>query len=119
MGSVSPHENWALPAEGPRVIPSRPQQRRQVCSPDRVTLYGLMVKPIQRFPQFILLLQVPPGVPAAPNPQGALWASHPTSTHPSAVGRGGPYTLLPSPSVHSWRVPIELDSLFSTSSVEC
>ncbi|XP_039698015.1 rho guanine nucleotide exchange factor 10-like protein isoform X5 [Pteropus medius] len=31
--------------------------RRQVCSPDRVTLYGLMVKPIQRFPQFILLLQ--------------------------------------------------------------
>ncbi|XP_025781016.1 rho guanine nucleotide exchange factor 10-like protein, partial [Puma concolor] len=35
-------------------------KRRQVCSPDRVTLYGLMVKPIQRFPQFILLLQVPP-----------------------------------------------------------
>ncbi|XP_073075341.1 rho guanine nucleotide exchange factor 10 isoform X2 [Manis javanica] len=26
-------------------------------SPDRVTLYGLMMKPIQRFPQFILLLQ--------------------------------------------------------------
>ncbi|XP_040318655.1 rho guanine nucleotide exchange factor 10-like protein isoform X13 [Herpailurus yagouaroundi] len=33
-------------------------KRRQVCSPDRVTLYGLMVKPIQRFPQFILLLQL-------------------------------------------------------------
>ncbi|XP_006883661.1 PREDICTED: rho guanine nucleotide exchange factor 10-like protein [Elephantulus edwardii] len=32
-------------------------KRRQICSPDRVTLYGLMVKPIQRFPQFILLLQ--------------------------------------------------------------
>ncbi|XP_055978547.1 rho guanine nucleotide exchange factor 10-like protein isoform X1 [Sorex fumeus] len=32
-------------------------KRRQLCSPDRVTLYGLMVKPIQRFPQFILLLQ--------------------------------------------------------------
>uniref|UniRef100_A0A2I3H5P8 Rho guanine nucleotide exchange factor 10 like n=1 Tax=Nomascus leucogenys TaxID=61853 RepID=A0A2I3H5P8_NOMLE len=32
-------------------------KRRQVCSADRVTLYGLMVKPIQRFPQFILLLQ--------------------------------------------------------------
>ncbi|XP_037684294.1 rho guanine nucleotide exchange factor 10-like protein isoform X3 [Choloepus didactylus] len=32
-------------------------KRRQVSSPDRVTLYGLMVKPIQRFPQFILLLQ--------------------------------------------------------------
>lgn len=41
------------------------QQRRQVCSPDRVTLYGLMVKPIQRFPQFILLLQVSRQVPAA------------------------------------------------------
>ncbi|KAM4772475.1 LOW QUALITY PROTEIN: rho guanine nucleotide exchange factor 10 [Rhinophrynus dorsalis] len=25
--------------------------------PDRITLYGLMMKPIQRFPQFILLLQ--------------------------------------------------------------
>lgn len=32
-------------------------KRRQVCSVDRVTLYGLMVKPVQRFPQFILLLQ--------------------------------------------------------------
>ena len=32
-------------------------KRRQVCSTDRVTLYGLMVKPVQRFPQFILLLQ--------------------------------------------------------------
>ncbi|MBN3310625.1 ARHGA factor, partial [Amia calva] len=29
----------------------------QECSSDRVTLYGLMMKPIQRFPQFILLLQ--------------------------------------------------------------
>lgn len=29
-----------------------------MASTDRVTLYGLMVKPIQRFPQFILLLQV-------------------------------------------------------------
>ncbi|XP_019367473.1 PREDICTED: rho guanine nucleotide exchange factor 10-like protein isoform X2 [Gavialis gangeticus] len=32
-------------------------KKRQMSSPDRVTLYGLMVKPIQRFPQFILLLQ--------------------------------------------------------------
>ncbi|XP_075762296.1 rho guanine nucleotide exchange factor 10-like protein isoform X8 [Pelodiscus sinensis] len=32
-------------------------KKRQMTSPDRVTLYGLMVKPIQRFPQFILLLQ--------------------------------------------------------------
>ncbi|KFZ69543.1 Rho guanine nucleotide exchange factor 10-like, partial [Podiceps cristatus] len=32
-------------------------QKRQMASADRVTLYGLMVKPIQRFPQFILLLQ--------------------------------------------------------------
>ncbi|KAI1231373.1 hypothetical protein IHE44_0007819 [Lamprotornis superbus] len=35
-----------------------PWQKRQMASADRVTLYGLMVKPIQRFPQFILLLQV-------------------------------------------------------------
>ncbi|KAM4650704.1 rho guanine nucleotide exchange factor 10-like protein isoform 2-T3 [Discoglossus pictus] len=32
-------------------------RKKQTASPDRVTLYGLMVKPIQRFPQFILLLQ--------------------------------------------------------------
>ncbi|KAM6402721.1 rho guanine nucleotide exchange factor 10-like protein isoform 7-T7 [Rhynochetos jubatus] len=32
-------------------------KKRQMASTDRVTLYGLMVKPIQRFPQFILLLQ--------------------------------------------------------------
>ena len=35
-----------------------PLQHRQEISADRVTLYGLMMKPIQRFPQFILLLQV-------------------------------------------------------------
>lgn len=33
-------------------------QHRQESSSDRMTLYGLMMKPIQRFPQFILLLQV-------------------------------------------------------------
>lgn len=33
-------------------------QQRQETSKDRLTLYGLMMKPIQRFPQFILLLQV-------------------------------------------------------------
>ncbi|KAM4613432.1 rho guanine nucleotide exchange factor 10-like protein [Polymixia lowei] len=32
-------------------------KKKQACSLDRITLYGLMVKPIQRFPQFILLLQ--------------------------------------------------------------
>lgn len=32
-------------------------KRKQASSLDRITLYGLMVKPIQRFPQFILLLQ--------------------------------------------------------------
>uniref|UniRef100_A0A6Q2Z6Y0 Rho guanine nucleotide exchange factor 10 n=1 Tax=Esox lucius TaxID=8010 RepID=A0A6Q2Z6Y0_ESOLU len=32
-------------------------KHRQETSSDRVTLYGLMMKPIQRFPQFILLLQ--------------------------------------------------------------
>lgn len=31
--------------------------KSQDCSSDRITLYGLMMKPIQRFPQFILLLQ--------------------------------------------------------------
>lgn len=31
--------------------------KSQEASPDRVTLYSLMMKPIQRFPQFILLLQ--------------------------------------------------------------
>ncbi|KAL7408047.1 hypothetical protein ABVT39_017369 [Epinephelus coioides] len=31
--------------------------KKQAASVDRITLYGLMVKPIQRFPQFILLLQ--------------------------------------------------------------
>uniref|UniRef100_A0A8C7CHT0 Rho guanine nucleotide exchange factor 10 n=1 Tax=Oncorhynchus kisutch TaxID=8019 RepID=A0A8C7CHT0_ONCKI len=32
-------------------------KQRQDTSSDRATLYGLMMKPIQRFPQFILLLQ--------------------------------------------------------------
>ncbi|KAG7226722.1 hypothetical protein INR49_014070, partial [Caranx melampygus] len=32
-------------------------KKKQANSVDRITLYGLMVKPIQRFPQFILLLQ--------------------------------------------------------------
>ncbi|XP_072521489.1 rho guanine nucleotide exchange factor 10-like protein isoform X2 [Salminus brasiliensis] len=32
-------------------------KKKQSSSADRITLYGLMVKPIQRFPQFILLLQ--------------------------------------------------------------
>ncbi|KAI5612296.1 rho guanine nucleotide exchange factor 10-like protein isoform X1 [Silurus asotus] len=32
-------------------------KKKQAVSTDRITLYGLMVKPIQRFPQFILLLQ--------------------------------------------------------------
>lgn len=38
--------------------PSCRRQHRQETSSDRMTLYGLMMKPIQRFPQFILLLQV-------------------------------------------------------------
>ncbi|RXN34051.1 rho guanine nucleotide exchange factor 10 isoform X1 [Labeo rohita] len=33
-------------------------KKKQASSTDRITLYGLMVKPIQRFPQFILLLQL-------------------------------------------------------------
>lgn len=55
------------------MTPPRLQQRRQVCSPDRVTLYGLMVKPIQRFPQFILLLQVPPGALQPPACMVRAW----------------------------------------------
>lgn len=39
--------------------PPFPQQSQEA-GPDRVTLYSLMMKPIQRFPQFILLLQVSP-----------------------------------------------------------
>ena len=31
---------------------------RQVSSPDRLSFFGMMVKPVQRFPQFILFLQV-------------------------------------------------------------
>ncbi|KAB1257499.1 Rho guanine nucleotide exchange factor 10 [Camelus dromedarius] len=43
-----------------RPLPSLPAASHLECqesSPDRVTLYSLMMKPIQRFPQFILLLQ--------------------------------------------------------------
>ena len=32
-------------------------QVKQITAADRLNLFGLMVKPIQRFPQFILLLQ--------------------------------------------------------------
>ena len=31
---------------------------KQITAHDRVSFFGLMVKPVQRFPQFILLLQV-------------------------------------------------------------
>ena len=41
-------------------------QVKQITAHDRVSFFGLMVKPVQRFPQFILLLQdllkeTPPG----------------------------------------------------------
>ena len=41
---------------------------KQITAHDRVSFFGLMVKPVQRFPQFILLLQdllkeTPPGHP--------------------------------------------------------
>uniref|UniRef100_A0A4W4E3J3 Rho guanine nucleotide exchange factor 10 n=1 Tax=Electrophorus electricus TaxID=8005 RepID=A0A4W4E3J3_ELEEL len=32
-------------------------KQRQECNPERLSLYGLLIKPIQRFPQFIVLLQ--------------------------------------------------------------
>ncbi|XP_022711125.1 rho guanine nucleotide exchange factor 10-like protein isoform X3 [Varroa jacobsoni] len=38
-------------------IPHQYRKMRQVYSSDRLGFYGLMVKPVQRFPQFILLLQ--------------------------------------------------------------
>lgn len=31
---------------------------KQISSHDRLSFFGLMVKPVQRFPQFILFLQV-------------------------------------------------------------
>lgn len=33
-------------------------QERQAESSDRLALYSLMLKPVQRFPQFIMLVQV-------------------------------------------------------------
>ncbi|CAG03520.1 unnamed protein product, partial [Tetraodon nigroviridis] len=44
-------------AAGQAFLPENRRQKKQAASVDRITLYGLMVKPIQRFPQFILLLQ--------------------------------------------------------------
>lgn len=89
------------------MTPPRLQQRRQVCSPDRVTLYGLMVKPIQRFPQFILLLQVPPGTLQPPPRPGARlegggFPCHLQSLHLLwTVGGASPPPAWPLP-LHSW-----------------
>lgn len=33
-------------------------QVKQISAHDRLSFFGLMVKPVQRFPQFILFLQV-------------------------------------------------------------
>lgn len=49
--------NWWKCAHGSKCVFLALQQCQE-SSPDRITLYGLMMKPIQRFPQFILLLQV-------------------------------------------------------------
>ena len=63
-------------------------QQCQESSPDRVTLHSLMTKPIQRFPQFILLLQVRLPLP--------LWVlvcmagSQPRSILPGGLCQGGP-----------------------------
>lgn len=35
---------------------------KQISAHDRLSFFGLMVKPVQRFPQFILFLQVSSGV---------------------------------------------------------
>ena len=89
-----------------------------------------MVKPIQRFPQFILLLQVPRGIPAATNLLGAAWDGaslmglgqkawllirHPQPMHLCTVGRASaplpplspllgwsPSSLLSPPLVGTW-----------------
>lgn len=101
------------------MTPLRPQQRRQVCSPDRVTLYGLMVKPIQRFPQFILLLQVLARILAWAGGGLVGWGlliCHPQPAHLLwAVGRSSaPGPVVPTPGVE----PSRSDSLFSTSPVQ-
>lgn len=67
-------------------------QQSQESSPDRVTLYSLMARPIQRFPQFILLLQVPrPGDPH--DPRRPLEPALPVASAP--LLRGGPASLCP------------------------
>lgn len=59
-------------------------QQCQESSPDRVTLYSLMMKPIQRFPQFILLLQV-----------GLPWVSWPLVQSPRLPRQAlGPFSPL-------------------------
>ena len=93
----------SVPGRGARVCSERrrlPQQRRQACSSDRVTLYGLMVKPIQRFPQFILLLQVPQRVLAAAGvgacPEGSGWEAWLCPvTHSPRVGCAAPLSSPP------------------------
>lgn len=80
-----------------------------------------MVKPIQRFPQFILLLQVPAGVQgvarAAERPRG-VGASHPSSTaRASAVSCGqGLSPPAPFPSTPGVET-IRSDSTFAASLV--
>ncbi len=48
------------------IIGSSLVQVKQITAHDRLNFYGLIVKPIQRFPQFILLLQDLLKVPYSP-----------------------------------------------------
>lgn len=50
--------DWWISIHGSKQCGFLALQQCQESSPDRITLYSLMMKPIQRFPQFILLLQV-------------------------------------------------------------
>lgn len=91
-----------------------------MCSPDRVTLYGLMVKPIQRFPQFILLLQVPPGALQPPACVVRAWwvgalicplqSLHPLWT----VGGASPPPAWPL-LLHSWSGADQIGTVFPIS----
>jgi len=48
---------WCSDCRAPSCL-MRVLQSKLESSSDRLSLFGLMVKPVQRFPQFIMLLQV-------------------------------------------------------------
>lgn len=87
-------------------------QKKQASSADRITLYGLMVKPIQRFPQFILLLQVRPTSARPPD-----YMVHARPAHKSGSGGFGMIVVVVvvlqdmlknTPKSHADRLPLQL-----------